>query len=57
MPIIIDTNGFKLVESNITVQYLDEKYGRDGTRLLPSDPAERAKARLGLGVGFGLVVY
>lgn len=45
VPIIIDTNGFKLVESNITVQYLDEKYGQDGARLLPSDPAERAKAR------------
>ncbi|KAK9834181.1 hypothetical protein WJX81_006244 [Elliptochloris bilobata] len=46
VPIIIDTDGFKLVESNITVQYLDEKYGSESTRLLPADPAERAKVLL-----------
>ena len=42
VPIIVDTDGTTLIESDITVKYLDDKYG---PRLLPSGAAERAKAR------------
>lgn len=42
VPIIVDTDGTTLIESDITVKYLDDKYG---PRLLPGGAAERAKAR------------
>ena len=41
VPIIVDTDGTTLIESDITVKYLDDKYG---PRLLPDGAAERAMA-------------
>ncbi|CAG9818064.1 unnamed protein product [Phaedon cochleariae] len=38
---VLDDDGFLLGESNAILQYLAEKYGKDGT-LYPSDPKSRA---------------
>jgi glutathione S-transferase len=45
VPILIDGDT-KLIESSIIVEYLDAKYREEGTDLLPTDPADAARARL-----------
>ena len=45
MPIIVDTDGTKVTESSVCVEYLDAAYPDRGTRLVPKDPALAAKAR------------
>lgn len=44
VPVIVD-NGFALAESNVIVEYLEDKYAANGRPLWPSDPQARAKAR------------
>ncbi|KAF9447257.1 glutathione S-transferase [Macrolepiota fuliginosa MF-IS2] len=39
---VIDDDGFILYESRAIIQYLDEKYPNQGTKLIPTDPRERA---------------
>ena len=42
---ILQDDGFTLIESALTVEYLDSKYSSAGTRLYPEDPALRFKVR------------
>lgn len=46
VPILIDSDGSRVIESNIVAEYLEDKYPAAGTRLLPEDPVERAKVRM-----------
>jgi glutathione S-transferase len=44
VPILVDSDGTKLVESNVIVEYLEQRYPEP--RLLPADAAQAAKVRL-----------
>ena len=44
VPIVVDTDGSKVTESSIVVEYLDARYPEHGTRLVPADAAKAAKA-------------
>lgn len=46
VPIFEDVDGFKLIESAIIVQYLDEKFPDSGTTLIPQSAAAKATCRL-----------
>ena len=46
VPTLIDTNGTKVTESSVVVEYLDAAYPDSGPRLVPSSPADAASARL-----------
>jgi glutathione S-transferase len=43
---ILQDDGFTLIESALTVEYLDAKYPSAGARLYPEDPALRFKVQL-----------
>jgi len=45
VPILID-DGSTVIESLLTVEYLDAKYPNSGTRLYPTDPAQSFKVKL-----------
>lgn len=46
IPLLVLADGSSLPESQIIVEYLDERFAGRGPSLLPTDPADRARARL-----------
>jgi glutathione S-transferase len=46
VPIFEDGDGFKLIESSIIAQYLDEKFPTQGNNLIPQLASEKATCRL-----------
>ncbi|KAK9811100.1 hypothetical protein WJX73_002714 [Symbiochloris irregularis] len=46
VPTIIDTDGTTVTESQVVVEYLEQRYKGQGTQLIPTDPAHAAKARM-----------
>lgn len=46
VPILVDEDGTRVIESMVVVEYLDDKYPEQGQRLLPQAAADRAKVRL-----------
>ncbi|KAK9812137.1 hypothetical protein WJX73_010215 [Symbiochloris irregularis] len=46
VPTIIDVDGTKVTESQVVVEYLEERYKDQGTQLIPKVPAQAATARL-----------
>jgi glutathione S-transferase len=46
IPIFEDADGFKLIESAVIVQYLDEKFPNSGSSLIPQLASEKAVCRL-----------
>jgi len=45
VPILVDGDA-TVIESLLTVEYLDEKFPQSGAQLYPSDPAQRFKVKL-----------
>jgi glutathione S-transferase len=46
VPIFEDSDGFRLIDSTIIVQYLDEKFPNSGSNIVPEVASERAVCRM-----------
>lgn len=46
VPIFEDSDGFKLIDSAIIVQYLDEKFPNSGSNIVPEGASEKAVCRM-----------